>query len=256
MSNKKIALAAGHYLGTPGKRTPDGVKEWTLNNAVCNYITEYLKDYNVEVIRVDDVTGKTAIILAERVKATNKIKPDLFMEIHHNGLKGKWGNHTGTEVYSHTNGSEEDKKVAKLLAPKISKETGLKNRGAKTASFEVLTCKANIPAVLCEGGFMDSKIDNPIITSEKGQRAYAKAVSDGIIEYLELKKSEDTKGEEVVTTEKQEVTAPDTASNEKPKEEIKNDSTEIRQEEKGNIFISIIKAIINFVVAIFTEKSK
>lgn len=202
MSNKKLVLAAGHYLGTPGKRTPDGVKEWTLNNAVCNFVAEYLKGYNVEITRVDDTTGKKAITLAERVKKTNKINPDIFMEIHHNAFNGKWNNATGTEVYSHTYGSAEDKKIAKLLAPKISKATGLKNRGAKTAQFEVLTCKASIPAVLCEGGFMDSKIDNPVITSEKGQRAYAKAVADGVIEYLKLEKkqtSAETKTENVET---------------------------------------------------------
>lgn len=202
MANKKLVLAAGHYLGTPGKRTPDGVKEWILNNAVCNYIVEYLKGYDAEIYRVDDITGKTAITLAERVKLVNKIKPDLFIEIHHNGLKGKWGNHTGIEVYSHTNGSAEDKKVAKLLAPKLAEETGLRNRGAKVKALEVLTCNANIPAVLCEGGFMDSTIDNPVITSEKGQRAYAKAVADGVIEYLELEKKEEPKKLEIATIDK------------------------------------------------------
>lgn len=190
MKNKKLVLDAGHYLETPGKRTPDGVREWTLNNTVCKYIAEYLKDYKVEIHRVDDATGKKDVTLAQRVKKTNKINPDAFVSIHHNGLKGKWGNHTGTEVYSHTNGSKEDKKLAKLLAPKIAKETGLKNRGAKAKELGVLTCNANIPAVLCEGGFMDSTIDNPVITSEKGQRAYAKAVADGVIEYLQLEKKE------------------------------------------------------------------
>ena len=201
MANKKLVLAAGHYLGTPGKRTPDGVKEWILNNAVCNYIAEYLKGYDAEIYRVDDITGKTAITLAERVKLVNKIKPHLFIAIHHNGLKGKWGKHTGIEVFSHTNGSAEDKKVAKLLAPKIA-ETGLRNRGAKVKALEVLTCNANIPAVLCEGGFMDSTIDNPVITSEKGQRAYAKAVADGVIEYLELEKKEEPKKLEIATIDK------------------------------------------------------
>ena len=205
MTNKKLVLAAGHYLETPGKRTPDGVREWTLNNAVCNYIAEYLKSYDVKVYRVDDTTGKKAIVLADRVKKTNKINPDAFVSIHHNGLKGKWGNHTGIEVYSHTNGSAEDKKVAKLLAPKIAKETGLRNRGAKVKALEVLTCNTNIPAVLCEGGFMDSTIDNPVITSEKGQRAYAKAVADGVIEYLELEKKEEPKKLEIATIDKMDI---------------------------------------------------
>jgi N-acetylmuramoyl-L-alanine amidase len=198
---KKLVLAAGHYLETPGKRTPDDIREWTLNNAVCNYIAEYLKNYNVKVYRVDDTTGKKAIVLSDRVKKTNKINPDAFVSIHHNAYNGKWNTATGTEVYHHTYGSEQDKALAKLLAPKISKETGLKNRGVKKASFEVLTCNANIPAVLCEGGFMDSKKDNPVITSEKGQRAYAKAVADGIIEFLKLEKKEEPKKLEIVAIE-------------------------------------------------------
>ena len=34
MSTVKIALDAGHGLNTPGKQTPDGIKEWTLNDKV------------------------------------------------------------------------------------------------------------------------------------------------------------------------------------------------------------------------------
>lgn len=190
---KKLVLDAGHYLETAGKRTPNGVREWTLNNAVCKYIAEYLKNYKVEIHRVDDTAGKKEIKLAERVKKTNKINPDAFVSIHHNAYNGKWNNVTGTEVYHHTQGSAKDKELAKLLAPKVAKETGLKNRGVKKAEFAVLTCKASIPAVLCEGGFMDSKIDEPVITSEKGQRAYAKAVADGIISFLKLEKKEEPK---------------------------------------------------------------
>jgi hypothetical protein len=44
MANKKLMLDAGHYFDTAGKRTPDGIREWTLNDAVCRYIAENLKD--------------------------------------------------------------------------------------------------------------------------------------------------------------------------------------------------------------------
>lgn len=202
---KKLVLDAGHYLEEPGKRTPDGVREWTLNNAVCNYIAEYLKGYDVKIHRVDDTTGKKEVTLAQRVSKTNKINPNAFVSIHHNAYNGKWNEATGTEVYHHTNGSNEDKALAKLLAPKIAKETGLRNRGVKKAAFAVLTCNANIPAVLCEGGFMDSKIDNPVITSEEGQRAYAKAVADGVIEYLKLEKKEEPKKLEIAKVEKMDI---------------------------------------------------
>lgn len=264
MANRKLVLAAGHYLGTPGKRTPDGVREWTLNNKVCKYIGEYLKDYNVKIYRVDDTTGKKAIDLAERVKKTNKINPDIFVSIHHNGLKGKWGNHTGTEVYSHTYGSAEDKKIAKLLAPKISKSTGLKNRGAKVKALGVLTCNANIPAVLCEGGFMDSTIDNPVITSEKGQRAYAKAVADGVIEYLKLEKKQTSAETETENVETKPVVDNTIAEKEINSAETPVESGQITEtpiespvkdgqntEKTKNILLKILEMLIELIKSIF-----
>lgn len=188
LENKTLVLDAGHGYHTSGKRTPDGIREWTLNNSVCNYVQDKLKDYNVTIHRTDDTTGETDVSLSQRVSKTNSISPDLFVSVHHNANTGSWGDWTGTEVYWHTYGSTADQKVAGILAPKIASKTGLKNRGVKQASFTVLGCNSHIPAVLCEGGFMDSNIDHPVITSSKGQEAYADALVEGIIEYLGLKK--------------------------------------------------------------------
>lgn len=184
---KILALDAGHGYNTAGKRTPDGVREWYMNNNVCNHIAEKLKAYEgIEVKRTDDISGNTDVSLAERVRRCNSINPDLFISIHHNALGSTWNsNVTGTEVYWHTQGTQEDRKVASLIAPKLAGHTGLKNRGVKQASFAVLGCRAT--AVLCEGGFMDSTIDNPIITSW-GQESYADAVVEAIVEYFGLQK--------------------------------------------------------------------
>ena len=199
--SKKIVLDAGHGYNTAGKRTPNGIREWSLNNAVCNYIAEYLKEYDVIITRTDDTTGKTDISLSRRVERINSINPDIFISIHHNAYNGKWGTHGGIEVYSHTQGTATDKKLANIIAPLLAKETGLKNRGPKTMQLAILGCKTSIPAVLCEGGFMDSTVDNPIITSEKGQRAYAKAVVNGIVEFLKLNKKTNTVSSPIKTNE-------------------------------------------------------
>ena len=97
---------------------------------------------------------------------------------------------TGTEVYWHTKGTAEDKKLANIVAPKLASKTGLRNRGVKTASFAVLTCNAT--AILCEGGFMDTANDYAVIISDKGQQAYADAVVEGLVEYLGLTKKPQT----------------------------------------------------------------
>lgn len=182
---KILVLDAGHATVTSGKQTMNGsrgvVKEWTMNSNVCNKIANILKDYDVTIYRTDDTSGKTDVSLSERVKRCNKYKPDLFVSIHHNAGCG-----TGTEVYWHTYGTAEDKKVAGIVAPKLASKTGMRNRGVKQAQFAVLGCNAT--AILVEGGFMDTKSDYEIITSDKGQQQYAEAVAESIIEYLGLKK--------------------------------------------------------------------
>ena len=185
MANKLLVLDAGHGLKTSGKQTMNGsrgiVKEWTMNDSVVRKITSILSGYNVTIKRTDDPSGATDISLTERVKRCNSYKPDLFVSIHHNA-----GGGTGTEVYWHTKGTAEDKKVASIVAPKLASQCGMKNRGVKTAEFTVLTCNAT--AILIEGGFMDTASDYEIITSENGQQKYAQAVADSIIEYLGLTK--------------------------------------------------------------------
>ena len=185
MTTPILVLDAGHGLSTPGKQTMNGkygiIKEWELNNKVLLYIMEYLKDYVITIYRTDDPTGKTDIDLLERVKRCNAYGPVLFISIHHNA-----GGGTGIEVYWHTKGTQEDKKIAEIVAPKLAAETGLRNRGVKQEEWTVLTCKAT--AILVEGGFMDTTSDYEYMCTEKGQRAYAKAIADSVIQYLSLEK--------------------------------------------------------------------
>lgn len=185
MTTPILVLDAGHGLKTPGKQTLNGkygiIKEWELNNKILLFIMEYLKDYAITIYRTDDPTGKKDISLLERVKRCNDYAPVLFISIHHNA-----GGGTGIEVYWHTKGTKEDEKIAKIVAPKLAASTGLKNRGVKQEAWTVLTCKAT--AILVEGGFMDTKSDYEYMCTETGQRAYAKAIADSVIEYLALEK--------------------------------------------------------------------
>ncbi|WP_317327272.1 N-acetylmuramoyl-L-alanine amidase [Turicibacter sanguinis] len=203
MTTSILVLDAGHGLTTPGKQTMNGkygiIKEWELNNKVLLYIMEYLKDYAITIYRTDDPTGKTDIDLLERVKCCNAYGAVLFISIHHNA-----GGGTGIEVYWHTKGTKEDEQIAKIVAPKLAASTGLKNRGVKQEAWTVLTCTAT--AILVEGGFMDTTSDYEFMCSEKGQRAYAKAIADSVIEYLSLDKKDTM--EESTQTENQTPTTP------------------------------------------------
>lgn len=183
----KIGLDAGHGLKTAGKQTPNGTKEWTINDKVCDKVAAILADYDCEIIRTDNNEGNTDESLSARLNKYVNAGVKAFVSVHHNAYTGKWGNATGVEVYADKNATAADKKLAELVYNKIVKYTGLKGRGIKKENFTVIN-QNKIPAILCEGGFMDGKKDYEIIISDAGQTAYAKAVAEGLIEFLGLKK--------------------------------------------------------------------
>ena len=185
----KIGLDAGHGLSTAGKQTPDGIKEWTLNDKVRDKVRELLKDYDVEIINVDNDEGNVDESLAGRRTAYINEKVAAFVSIHHNAYTGNWNDATGVEVYTDKKFTNADDRLAHLIYKNLPDYTGLKGRGVKRANFTVIN-QNNVPAVLVEGGFMDSNNDYKIITSEEGQLGYAKAVAEGLIEFLGLTKKE------------------------------------------------------------------
>lgn len=187
MATKIIALDSGHSLKIAGKRTPDGIHEWELNDKVRDKVVELLKDYDVKFIFPDNNEGNVDESLVARRTMYIKEKAHAAVSIHHNAFKGTWCTATGVEVYVDHNSTSKDEKLADCIYGRLVKNTGLKGRGIKKADWTVID-QDSIPAVLVEGGFMDNKKDHKIITSDAGQTAYAKAVAEGLIEFLNLEK--------------------------------------------------------------------
>ena len=183
----KIGLDAGHGLKTSGKQTPDGIKEWTLNDKVRDKVVKILADYDCEIIHTDGNEGNTDESLSSRLSTYVKKGCAVFVSIHHNANTGKWNSATGVEIFTDNNPTAKDNELAKCIYNRLVKNTGMKGRGIKKCDFYVIN-QDKIPAVLVEGGFMDGKSDYKIITSDKGQTAYAEAVAEGLIEFLNLKK--------------------------------------------------------------------
>lgn len=186
----KLALNAGHGLYTAGKRCDDALdpnetREWTLNSRICNKIQEKLKAYDgIEVMRLDDTTGKTDVALKTRTDKANSWGADFYLAIHHNaGIHG--GSGGGVVAYTYITVGEETKDWQKKLYDAIIAETGLKgNRSKPLATANFHECReSKMPAVLLECGFMDSKTDVPIILSEK----FADGVADACVKVIVAK---------------------------------------------------------------------
>lgn len=184
----KVAIDAGHGLHTPGKRTPDGEREWIFNDAVAHAATAELELYEgVAVVRADDSTGRVDIPLQTRTKRANDWGAHVYISIHHNALTGVWGQHGGVETYTlnHPQVSQKAVNIAKVIHPKIVQSMGLKDRGIKQANFHVLR-ETTMPAILTEGGFMDSSIDIVKLRDPQFLEAQGKAIAQGLVVYFNL----------------------------------------------------------------------
>lgn len=193
MAKKKVALSAGHGFNTAGKRClksidPNETREWVLNARIADKVTEILKGYNCEVVRLDDPTGKTDVPLKTRAEKANSAGVDLYVAIHHNaGINGGKGG--GVMVYYYPKGN--NKAAATSLYNHVVAKNGLKGNRVtpiqETKSlYECKTPKAT--SVLLENGFMDSLTDTPQIISGLYAEHSAQGIADFIVEYLGLTK--------------------------------------------------------------------
>ena len=179
----RIALTAGHYLGTAGKRClksldPNETREWVLNNRIADRVEQLLSAYEgYQLIRTDDTTGKKNIDVTARTTAANNFKADIYISIHHNaGINGGKGG--GIVAYTYTKVDQVTKAWQKALYDALIAETGLKgNRATPLAKANLAECRlTTMPAVLLELGFMDSATDVPIILSEEYADQCARAI--------------------------------------------------------------------------------
>lgn len=183
----KIAICAGHGFNTAGKRTPDGEREWSFNNKLAIAFTNTMSQYDgVTVKRFDDPTGKTDVPLATRTNGANAWGADIYISFHHNANTAKWGTWTGVETFYFA-GSVKGKKLAEAVHPAIVAAYGLKNRGLKTTNLHI-TRETKMPAVLIEGGFMDSTIDIKKLRDDKVLKNAGEGVAKAVAVYAGLKK--------------------------------------------------------------------
>lgn len=197
VSKLRVAIDAGHGLYTAGKRCMKKIdanetREWVLNSRIADKLCELLKSYNCDVLRVDDTTGKTDISLADRVNKANNWKADVYISIHHNaGVNGGSG---GGIVVFYCSSKAERKAQAEALYLEVATKTGLTgNRSGKVINKGYYVIKnTDMPAFLCELGFMDSVTDVPIILSEAHADKSAQGLLNFLIKEFKLSESDQT----------------------------------------------------------------
>lgn len=194
-TKRKIALTAGHYKYTAGKRIPkkfdkNETREWVLNDRICDKIEKKLKAFEgYELLRTDDTTGEKAISVEDRAAAANKFGAEVYISVHHNaGIDGGTGG--GIVAYTYLKVDPETEAWQKELYDALIRHTGLKgNRAQPLAKADLAECRlTSMPAVLLECGFMDSATDSKIILTEEYAEKCAEAIVEVLVKRLSLKK--------------------------------------------------------------------
>ena len=176
-----ILLDPGHGLYTYGKRLlwlldRNETREWVLNDKVADAITDELNAYDdVEIIRLDDPSGKRDVPLKERVAKANKLYKEyeakgytvIILSVHHNaGINGGIGGGISAYVDSRRS-SETSKAIRNRVYDELIGTTGMRGNRSNPKSAQPLYIlyHTDMPGTLVEHGFMDSPTDFPVILS-------------------------------------------------------------------------------------------
>jgi N-acetylmuramoyl-L-alanine amidase len=182
----KIMLDAGHGYNTSGKRSPDGMREYEFNRAAAAYAKAFLEEYqNVTVYFAH--SDQTDIPLQTRTNSANSLNVDIYVSIHANAFGTGWNDAGGIETYVLSTKYPVAYGLAQKVQRQLILETGLKDRGVKTADFHVLR-ETKMDAILIECGFMTNPEEIKLLRSETYRRTVADAIVKAIAQQFGLVK--------------------------------------------------------------------
>lgn len=184
----KVSTEAGHagFGVTPGKRALDGsMYEWEFNDGCVRHFMDELSHYEgVEQLRVDDPTGRRDVPLTERAQKANAWGANLHISFH-----GNAGPKTacGIETFVYPSTTAHNRQVALTIHNHIINATGRKNRGLKTADFQILRT-TKMEALLIEGGFMTNAEELALMKTDAYRSKVGRAAAAGVAECYGLKR--------------------------------------------------------------------
>lgn len=191
-----LALSAGHYLYTAGKRCdksldPNETHEWVLNARIADMLTNLLSRYaDIEILRLDDPTGETPTPLKERSDKSDLHNADFYLAIHHNAAKELF-NGGGVVVYHYP--TDKNKAQAIALYNDVVSANGLVgNRSNPIVATDSLweVCAPKADSILLENGFMNSTVDTPIILTKEFAEKTANGLCKFFVDYFGLQLKE------------------------------------------------------------------
>ncbi len=179
-----VVIDPGHGGADVGA-TRANIYEKDITLEVSKLLENYLKKQGVYTHMTRD-RDKT-VELNERSDFSNSINPDVFISVHVNSSVKE--DIIGVETHwYHPQSLDFAKKVhAKIASSRNLSKWETKDRGLFQSKFYVIN-HTNAPAILVEIGFISNPNERRELVKEKRQEEVAKAIADGIMEYLKDRK--------------------------------------------------------------------
>ncbi len=187
LKNITITIDAGHGGKDAGAIGCFGDKEKDVVLSISKHLEKELKKRNANVVmtRTDD----SYVELQERVKIANDKDSMFLLSIHGNALPDHLNplEHKGTSIYFYYN-------QAKLLAANIlltmNEQLQTHNDKIRQGSL-ALVRNTNALSILIEVAYLINPEDNAMLINQDFQKKCAKAIADGIENYLTQEDTED-----------------------------------------------------------------
>lgn len=193
---KVIVLDAGHGGVDPGKVGVDGQLEKDINLQIVVKLKEILekdKDLNVKVVltRTDDTghykdsdSNKKKADMKKRCEIIENTSPELVVSIHQNSYHSS--SVKGAQVFYYEK-SDKGRMLANKIQGSLVKELAEENKGRveKANDNYYLILNVKCPAVIVECGFLSNESEAKLLGDSAYQEKIAKAIVDGIREYLQ-----------------------------------------------------------------------
>ncbi len=181
----KVVIDAGHG-GSDVGATREGIYEKDITLAIAKMVEKNLNNKGVKTTMT--LEKDKTVSLQERCDISNETRPDLFVSVHVNssvnnaiyGVETHWWKQDSVK-YAET--------VHKHLGKNFNKWK-TKDRGLFKSQFYVIN-HTEAPAILVEIGFISNENERAAISTQKRQTEIAKAISEGIMDYLKNKGSEE-----------------------------------------------------------------
>lgn len=180
-----VVIDAGHnFEGTDvgAHNTTYDVWEQHITWPVAKMLEQKLINMGFDVVMTrdnynDNIKGSSVKeALLNRAGIANGLEADIFVSIHCNAGGGK-----GVETYCYKTGTKAEQ-LAKAVQEYLVDETGLYDRGVKTAGFVVIK-ETLMPAILVETAFIDTESDFNFLISREGQNKLSTAIAKGVLDY-------------------------------------------------------------------------